>query len=81
MLLNDDVIPALILLINVAPTPSYNLRITFPTNASHTITSASPAGISLASILPIKLISGQALRSGNVSLTKLIKPLKRNLSI
>ena len=61
--------PAFTVLINVEPTPSYNFKITLPTKASQTITSATPFGISLASTLPTKFISGQFLRSGNVSFT------------
>ena len=50
--------PFLILLKSAQlPTPSYSFRMTFPANASQTMTSACPCGISLASILPIKLIS------------------------
>ena len=72
LLLKEDIIPSFTFVINVAPTPSYNFKITFPTKASHTITSASPFGISLASILPIKLISGQFLSKGYVSFTNVL---------
>ena len=44
--------------------------ITLPVNASQTITSAPPCGISLASMLPIKLISGHSFKRGNVSFTR-----------
>ena len=49
--------------------PSYSFKITFPTNASQTMTSASPFGMLRASILPIKLISLHAFNSGYVSFT------------
>ena len=63
------IIPSLIFWTRAEPTPSYNLRITFPTNASHTTTSAYPAGISLASILPMKLMLLHSFRRGKVSFT------------
>ena len=55
--------------INVDAVPSTDFRTQFPANASHTITSALPVKTSLASMLPIKLISSQAFSIGNVSLT------------
>ena len=69
MLLRELIIPVFTFFISVAPTPSYNFRMIFPANASQTITSAYPVGISLASILPMKFISGQFFKSGNVSFT------------
>ena len=62
--------PALITPISVELRPSYNFKMTFPTNASHTMTSAPPCGISLASILPTKLISSHSFNNGNVSFTR-----------
>src|SRR5699024_4639451 len=54
------IMPFLTMPSKVAPTPSYSFKITFPTKASQTITSAPPWGISLASMLPIKLMSGHS---------------------
>ena len=51
-----DFISFLTILENTFTIPSDNFNITLPTNPSHTITSASPSGISLPSILPIKFI-------------------------
>ena len=62
--------PCLMAPTSVELSPSYNLRITFPTKASHTITSAPPCGISRASMLPTKLMSLHSRSNGNVSLTK-----------
>ena len=69
LLRRELIIPVLILLIKVPAKPSYSFKITLPTKASHTTTSAYPAGISLASMLPIKLISLQFLSNGKVSFT------------
>ena len=66
----EFIIEPLILSIKTLATPSYNLRITLPTKASQTITSASPLGMSLASILPIKLMPSISFNSEYVSLTK-----------
>ena len=65
----DDISPSFTLESNVAATPSYSFSTMFPANASQTITSAPPCGISRASILPIKLIPGHSFSYGNVSFT------------
>ena len=61
--------PSLIFSISTPPTPSNSFSMIFPANASHTMTSASPYGIFLASMLPVKLISLHSFKSGNVSFT------------
>ena len=62
--------PFFITPISVELRPSYSFNMTLPVKASQTITSASPFGISLASMLPTKLISVHSRRSGMVSFTR-----------
>ena len=69
LVLRLDISPSLMHPKNVSATPSKNLRITFPTKASHTKISAPPLAISLASTLPIKLIPSHSFNSGYVSFT------------
>ena len=70
LLFNVLIMPFLMAPINVLLSPSYSFKMTFPTKASQTITSASPFGISLASMLPTKLMSSHAFSRGNVSFTR-----------
>ena len=62
--------PSFMAFISADAVPSYNFKITLPTNASQTITSTLPNGMSLASTEPTKLISLHSFKSGKVSLTR-----------